>query len=230
MIFIHGIEVNGVNLNTHNIRHQNSFKGVRTAKIATAINGCKQNIDIYHAHKEDRMFLDFLCLEVNFKERMPGLSKYEYERWQEMLKLAAQEAFTASHSTYIATVGNKPCGIITFSEDKRKFLLDCICTWPVKAGEKVKLAGKSLFYQMFKNFRNQNGDKIQLYAITNGPYDTVSKYKKLGFKEINAMPHKVLMETNKYNVKNTMNNLEKILEYIPENNPEKVKLSEVLDI
>ena len=33
-------------------------------------------------------------------------------------------------------------------------------------------------------FHREKSGKIELEAITNGPYDTISKYKKLGFKEI----------------------------------------------
>lgn len=216
--------------NTRNIRQQNSFQGLKVAKIIAKNTGSMQNIDIYKVQKEDKTFLDLLCIDINFKERMPGLSKNEYDRWKEMLVLATQEAFSDSHSTYIAAVKNKPCGIITFSNNKKKYLLDCICTWPIEIGEKVKCAGKSLFYQMFKIFDKQGGDKIQLYAITNGPYDTVSKYKKLGFKEINAEAHKVLMETNKYKVKESMDNIEKFVKYVPEETPEHAKLLDILEI
>lgn len=211
-------------------RQQNSFQGLHTAKIVSNINNINTKIDIYRIDKHDKNFLKLLCDKVKPEERMPGFTKYEYERWHEMLELATDEAAKECNTSYIASVNGRACGIISFNEGKKKFHLHCICTWPVEFGQKVKFAGKSLFYQIFRNFEREKSGKIELEAITNGPYDTISKYKKLGFKEISAEPHKVLMETNKYEVKNTLNNLEKMFEYIPVNNAKEVKLLDTLEI
>lgn len=211
-------------------RQQNSFQGLHTAKITGNLNNIKTNIDIFRIDKHDKNFLKLLCKDINMENRMPGLTKYEYERWHEMLELAVDEASKESNTSYIASVNDRACGIISFNEGRKKFHLHCICTWPVEFGEKVKFAGKSLFYQMFKNFADQNSGKIELEAITNGPYDTVNKYKKLGFKEITSEGHKVLMETNKYEVKNTLNNLKRMLNYIPAQNPVEIRLIDTLEI
>ena len=108
---------------------------------------------------------------------------------------------------------NRICGIITFSIGKNS-KLDCICTWPVEIGKKVKLAGKTLFYQLFKDFDNAGGKKLELEAITNGPVDTVQKYEELGFKKTsNVFATKRGMEINSYNVKNSIKNLNNIIDY-----------------
>lgn len=217
-------------LNSSNIRQQNSFQGIHTAKILNKINSSQSDIHVYRVDKHDKRFLKLLCEDINLENRMPGLTKYQYDRWHEMLELATDEASKESNVSYIAAIDNKACGIISFNKGKKNFNLHCICTWPVEFGEKVKLAGQSLFYQMFKIFDNDKSNKLTLEAITNGPYDTVSKYKKLGFKPIGAVNHKVQMETNRYDVKNTLSKLDEILEYVPEKNPEHVKLIDEIEI
>lgn len=208
---------------------QTGFQGMPAAHIKSKIKDSVP-ITLYKIDKHDKKFLNLLCEKINFQERMPGFTKQEYERWHEMLELAVQEALKPSNDSYIAASGEKACGIITFSEGRKRYMLNCICTWPIKTGEKVKMAGKSLFYQLFKIFNKNNGDRIELCAITNGPYDTVSKYKKLGFKEFASGKNKIYMQTNKYNVKSTLGQLGQLMDYEEARNSEPVRLIENISI
>lgn len=176
----------------------------------------------------DYKFLKALPINIKMNELMPNLSKDEYSRWDEMLQYAVDNALNPKNITYIESINNKPCGIITFQPGKIT-KLDCICTWPVEFGKKVQLAGKNLFYQMFTDFQKIKGKKITLEAITNGPYNTVKKYQALGFVPIETYPTKVKMETSAAKVKETLKTLSKSISYETAQG-EKVNLLIDLDI
>lgn len=178
--------------------------------------------------QKDLNFLKELPQKIKMEKLMPDLEKSKSDRWNEMLEYAVDNAQYPINTTYIETKNNKICGIITFEEGKTT-ILDCICTFPVEIGKKVKFAGKTLFYQMFKDFLAFSGKKIKLEAIVNGPYDTISKYETLGFKTTsNVYPTKTEMETHTPKVKETLENLSKLLKY-QKCREEKVNLNQIID-
>ena len=169
-----------------------------------------------------------LCAETDFSKLMPNQTKQQSERWHEMLEYAADNAQKNGNITYIESFQDKICGIITYNPAATS-VIDCICTIPVKAGEKVKLAGKTLFYQVFKDFLEYNGSRINLSAITNGPFNTINKYKELGFKETrSSTPTYVEMTVNKYKVKDIFEMLKKLIPYKQEK-PTSIDLMKELD-
>lgn len=177
----------------------------------------------------DRKYLKTLIQKVKTGDLMPNLSRQESERWDEMLEYAVYNAQSPDNITYLETHNNKPCGIITFWPSPGTTKLDCICTFPTEVGKKVKLAGKTLFYQLFKDFINHNGKKIELEAITNGPFDVVSKYENLGFKRTSkVMPTKTVMDANNYKIKETFKKLSEIIDYTPIE-PERINLANILN-
>lgn len=178
---------------------------------------------------EDIKFLKELSEKTDMKDLMPDLTKDEYFRWHEMLEYAVDNSAKKGNVTYLETVNNKPCGIITFTPGKTT-VLNCICTWPVEFGKKVKMAGKNLFYQMFLDFQGLKGKRIKLEAITNGPYDTVSKYESLGFKRTsNVHPTKIEMEANSAKIKESTEELGSLLNY-KSITPQKTNLNSEIDI
>ncbi len=207
-------------INNHN--NQINFKALHIANCG--------DLKLYKlTDKADFKYIQTLPQKIHTEDLMPNLTKDEYSRWNEMLEYAVDNATNGVNTTYLETKDNKPCGIITFFKDKITEL-DCICTWPVEYGKKVKLAGQTLFYQLFSDFEKiKGGKKIKLEAITNGPYDTVRKYEKLGFKQFDTYPTKVTMETTAAKIKNTLNEMSGRIEY-EEVEPEKVNLSKELDI
>lgn len=185
--------------------NQTNFKALHIAKCG--------NLDLYKlSGRNDLNFIKTLPKKIKTEHLMPNLTKDEYARWNEMLEYAVDNAQYSGNITYLETLDKRPCGIITFFPDKITEL-DCICTWPVEFGKKVKLAGKTLFYQLFKDFQEYKGKKIKLEAITNGPYDTVKKYEHLGFKQIDVLPTKVKMETSAPKVKETLTELSQLINY-----------------
>jgi len=187
------------------------------------------NLQIYKlTDSADKKFIKNLASSVNMCELMPNLGKEEADRWNEMLSYAVDNAQCPENITYIETLNNKACGIITFRPGNTSFL-DCICTWPIEVGKKVKLAGKTLFFQMFKDVQALKSKKLKLEAITNGPYNTVKKYEELGFKQTSSVfPTKVIMETNSSKLKDTFHNLSGLIDYEPVK-PQKINLSRMVD-
>lgn len=159
-----------------------------------------------------RALKDF-CKKTDFQKLMPGLKKNKTDRWHEMLEYAIENTENPGNVSYVESINNKICGIITYFPNPTT-IIDCICTIPVKTGEKVKLAGKTLFYQVFKDFLEYKGSRIKLAAITNGPYNTIKKYKELGFKETMESTYTTTeMEVNKFKVKEAANQLKSIIPY-----------------
>ena len=200
--------------------NQTNFKALHIAKCG--------DLDIYKlCGRNDFNYIKTLPQKIKTETLMPNLTKDEYSRWNEMVQYAVDNALHQENITYIETINNRPCGIITFFPDKITEL-DCICTWPVEFGKKVKLAGKTLFYQLFKDVQKYKVKKIKLEAITNGPYDTVKKYERLGFKQIDVLPTKVKMETSAPKVKETLEELSQLINYKAVEE-ESVNLSNILE-
>ena len=179
------------------------------------------------ANNSDVKALKSLPDTVNMEKLLPGLSKSQYERWHEMLEYAIDMMQNPGNTTYIETLNNKICGIVTFFPNKTT-IIDCICTWPAQVGQKVKMGGKSLFYQVFRDFEKNKGTRIKLDAITDGPFNTIKKYEPLGFKRTSTVhPTKIEMEANRYKVKEVLPELEELVHYT-ETKPENIDMRELI--
>ncbi len=211
-----------MNIQNYKIRYTPNFQALHVAD-------CNQ-LKLYKiTSNSDLKFLKALPFNIKMENLMPKLSKDEYSRWNEMLEYAVDNAQKSGNTTYIETFKDKICGIITFTPGNNT-KLDCICTWPIEFGQKVKLAGQTLFYQMFSDFQKLKGKKIKLEAITNGPYDTISKYEKLGFKATsNVHPTKTEMEITAPKIKDMLKELSNILEYKNSSN-EQIDLFESINM
>lgn len=211
---------------------QQSFSGINIAKSTNCIKNIETNIDLFQITNKDKTFLNKLRNSVKMNELMPSskITKAEFDRWQEMLNLALDKAQNKDRKCIIAAKDKKPCGIITFQPGKNKYYLDCICTWPIETGKKVTLAGQTLFKQMFADFLNSKANILDLTAILNGPFDTVSKYSKLGFKQIGGENWLVAMRTNRDTTEKTMKKLDNIINTTKTNNNDDINLFNVLEV
>ena len=142
-----------MNIQNTSIINSPNFEARHIAIIKNKYSNIKNNLDLYKLDlKHDRRFLKELDKNINMKTLMPNLKQQEYNRWQEMLSYAILKAQEPNRITYLLTSQNKPCGIITYLPGKNNYHLDCICTWPIEFGQKVKYAGKTLFNQIFNDF------------------------------------------------------------------------------
>ena len=206
-----------------------NFQGIHIANTKSCLKNLETQIKIYELNaKDDKTFLKKLPQKINMKNLMPDLLLQEYYRWQEMLEYAVDKSMGNDRKTLLAVTDNKPCGLAVYLPGKNKYHLDCICTWPVEYGKKVKLAGSTLFQQLFKDFAASKANKIKLEAIINGPYDTVSKYKKLGFKEYGGEANKIFMDISAQKVKESLSNLKQLISCTEIQNKSKINLNEIL--
>ncbi|MFI3299903.1 MAG: GNAT family N-acetyltransferase [Candidatus Gastranaerophilales bacterium] len=190
-----------------------SFNAIPISTIKISKLGT--DFKMYEATKADHAFLSELPERIQISELMPNLSKKDSDRWQEMLQLATDVAQEGENRTFIATSENKPCGILTFVRNNKVMELDCICTWPLETGKKVKCAGQALFKKAFDFVQNQKMKKIELSAITDGPFDNVAKYKRLGFIETGGKDHKIHMETTSQRIKEQLKAMNNLMEETP---------------
>lgn len=208
-----------------------SFTALHISNAKNIVKNVETSLEIFELNaKNDKTFLKKLPEKIHIETLMPNLTKDEYVRWHEMLEYAAYNAQLSDRKTLLAVKDNHPCGILVYLAGKNKYHLDCICTWPVEYGKKVTLAGKTLFKELFNRFSQSKANKITLEAITNGPYNTVSKYKDLGFKECGGLKHKIFMETNAAKVKQTLKNLNTLINTETISNEQNKKLNLILDI
>lgn len=209
-----------------------TFCGIHIANSTNCIKNAETSIGLYQITHNDRPFLQKLRNTIKMNELMPNakFTKAEFDRWQEMLNVALDKALNSDRKCFIAAKDNKPCGIITFHPGGNKYHLDCICTWPVEAGKKVTLAGQTLFKQMFTDFLNSKANTLSLDAILNGPFSTVSKYSRLGFKQVGGENWLVAMRINRETTEKTMKTLNDIIDSTPINNNKDVNLLDTLDL
>lgn len=192
-----------------NFNSKTNFNGIHVAKATNVVDGLKTTIDIYKMTPKDDRFLMQLRSSKKMIDLMPDnkITTQQYNRWQFLFEYVISQSFHRGEQSYLAAVNKKPCGIISFKPTENKFDLDCICTWPAEIGKKVKMAGQTLFKQMFEDFQNSPAKIINLTAITDGPYSTVSKYMKLGFKQTGGEDGLVTMRTNREAVEKTLEKL-----------------------
>lgn len=207
-----------------NFNSTTNFNGIHIAKSTNVVDGVKTTIDLYKMTPKDERFLIQLREKVNPQKLMPdkNISKYQFGRWKFMVEYAITKGFCRGEESILAAVDKKPCGVISYKPKDTKFELDAICTWPVEVGKKVKMAGQTLFKQMFENFKKSDANIINLSAITDGPYSTVSKYMRLGFKQTGGEDNIVTMRTNREAVEKTLDKLNENIKttQIPEGNDE----------
>lgn len=214
------------------IQHSNSitpqFKAYKIAQVKANINKNQvSEIDILSIHRNDLPFIKKLE-KLDFSSLFPDLAENLQQRWKKILDYCIMQSHNIDNQTFLAVCNNKPCGIITFQEGKA-FQLDGICSLPQAPNKKVPFVGNTLFFQLFKSAQNFGADKINLDAVTDGPFDVVKKYEELGFKkDITSYPY-TKMQCNKYQIKEQLKNLSQRLSYIELKQPEKISLETIID-
>ena len=75
---------------------------------------------------------------------------------------------------------------------------------------------------------NLKAKTLKLFAITDGPFDVITKYKEMGFKDVGMADGYVEMTCNKYNIKKQIDNLSKSISYQPVRNANELSLEELI--
>ena len=202
-----------------------SFKGIPIAKAKTPFNSFK----MYKITPEDRTSIEKIQKGINLRELLPGMKHDTYKIWEGVTHAAFSNSLDES-TTILLTAESRPCGVMNFSENKFSFDLNDISTWPVKSGEKVPFAGKTLFMELFRRFWETNFSSINLVALKYEPFDPVSKYLKLGFKPLGGNDCAEIMRINRHSAGKTLKMLKQNVSIEPLIDTKNVDLQKELKI
>lgn len=204
-----------------------NFQARQLARTVNHVGKLDTKIDLWQVSGRDEFVLKRILRTTDMAKLMPEVPLKESKRWKEMLEIAVDDTVSKGTKSFLAVSEGKPCGIMSVVEGKNHFYTSCVCTWPIECGKKVKLAGKTLFYQLFKSFEDTKAKTISLKAIQDGPFETVPKYKSLGF-NVSNYDRLVEMETNKSRVKQTCAKLDEMIDYVPVKDGKDENLFDVL--
>ena len=172
-----------LNITTVNNYNNINFKALKVATMKTYMRDLPINIDLYRLQREDQKFIEKLSKKIDYKKLFPKLKLELQKRWQEVFDYCMMKAENRDNITYVGVHDNKICGIITYHNSCGPVFLDGICTIPTDANEKVPFCGQTLLYKLFKDAKFLQSKGITLDAITDGPFDVVNLYEKLGFRK-----------------------------------------------
>ncbi len=181
-----------------------NFRGIPIAKTKIAEN----NLTLYKLTSRDKEFTDRLYHSLNLPELYPGFNKLQYGIWDEVTHLGLSQTYEKNQNTMLITADNRPCGVLNYSAHSPKFNLNYVSTWPIKIGQKVPLAGKTLFMEFFRQFLNSDCRTIELCALKYAPFSAISKYLSLGFKPRGGDNFRELMRTDRESAAKTLQKLE----------------------
>lgn len=205
-----------------------NFQAYKVANIkASAKNRLVSDFDIFQLERSDRVFLDKLQAKTKYKNLFPKLTDFLQRRWQKVFDYCIACAHDPDNRTYVAMQNGKPCSIMTYTPESPYFL-EGICSIPNEPNKKVPFAGSALLYQLFKDAVENNASGISLEAVTNGPYDVISKYESVGFTQEKDVDSRIKMNCRKYKVKEQLKEFQFQMEYTPLKS-EHVSLEEYLD-
>lgn len=205
-----------------------NFQAYKVANISAFVkNRTVSSMDIYALDRSDRAFLNKLKAKVQYNKLFPKLTEFLQRRWQKVFDYCIACAHDPNNRTYVAMQDDKPCAIMTYTPNST-FFLEGICSIPHSANKKVPFAGSALLYQLFKDAEKDGVSGISLEAVTNGPFDVISKYESIGFTQEKAANSKVTMNCRKYKIKEQLKEFPFLFEYTPLKK-EIVSLDEFLD-
>ena len=168
--------INNNNLNT-------SFKAVKVATARTFVRGLPIDIDLYKLGRDDQKFIETLPKIIDFKKLYPKAEQKSQQRWKEVLNYTLNKAELRENISYAAVHDGKICGMITYHNNMAPLYLDGVCSIPTGKNEKIPLCGQTLMYQLFKDAKFFKSSGIILDAITDGPFDAIKLYERIGFRK-----------------------------------------------
>lgn len=174
-------------------------------------NDIKTSIDIYKLQPQDESFINMLKTTVKLYELMPNMKPYNINHWQSIFNLSMNNVNPQKMTSYLALNNNKPCGILNYRNKNNKLFLDTICTFPTEKEKRIPFAGKVLMQTLFEDCIKSGFDTINLNAVTNGPFNAVSKYLSLGFKIIGGEDFVHVMRVQKSDIEISLNKLDKFI-------------------
>ena len=166
-----------------------NFKGIPYARAALKTLPEYGDIVIYQLEKTDMPFLKKMIKNINLEKLAPDVKNREQRNeWKHIIKEAAA-GLDRDETVFLGTYKNKPCGIVSgipyYNEEVS--YLSYFATWPYKAGENVKCAGKMLLKNVFEQAKR---DKKAIGLVMDskapkGRRNNKTFYHKLKFHDLN---------------------------------------------
>lgn len=213
-----------------NENYKQNFTAYHLANSKNLINNIETNLKIYDLTPNDSKFLKELRESVNLEKLMPELDKNKLNVWQQIFNIAVSQASNSSKKGLLAAYNNKPCGIMAYSPNNAKYKIETICTWPVEPQKKVPFAGKTLFNILFFDFLKSKANFIDLDAVNNGPFNAVSKYMSMGFKQRGGENNIIAMRINRENVLKTVEEFRNTIKIIFQKTQNENDLSQTINL
>lgn len=210
--------------------YKQNFTAYNIANTKNILNNIETNLKIYELTPNDSKFLKELRESVNLEKLMPELDKNKHNVWQQIFNIAVSQASNSSKKGLLAAYNNKPCGIMAYTPNNSKYKIETICTWPVEPQKKVPFTGKTLFDILFMDFLKSKANFIDLDAVTNGPFNAISKYMSLGFKQRGGENNITAMRINRENVLKTVEEFNNIIKIIFKKTQNEIDLSQTLNL
>lgn len=213
-------------------KHYNqNFTAYHIANSKNILNNIETNLKIYDLTPNDSKFLKDMKASVNLEKLMPELDKNKLNVWQQIFNIAVQQISNSSHKKgLLAVFNNKPCGILTYTPNNTKYKIETICTWPAEPSQKIPLAGKTLFDILFLDFLKSKANFIDMDAVTNGPFNAVSKYMSMGFKQRGGENNIIAMRINRENVLTSVEKLSNFIKIKFQKTQNEIDLSKTLTL
>lgn len=161
-----------------------SFGALPVSQIR--VKGIDSLYKLYDATSlKDNEFLNELYMKINLSELMPDLSEKQLHTWDTMFR----------HSSVITdddckilleTCNDVPCGILNYNRPRGIFHVNYAVTLPDRFNQRVPCAGQVMFNELFRRFAKSDANKIELIAMSRGPFNPVTKYLDMGFNIISG--------------------------------------------
>lgn len=210
------------------------FKGIERARAAVKALPDYGEIVLYELDKKDIPFLMDMLKNIRLDKLAPEVKNYtEQSEWKYLIKKAAG-GVSRAEQVFLTTYKNRPCGIMSFMPffDNEMTYVSYVVTWPIKTGESVKCAGKTLFKHILEYAKSvQKGVCLVLdKKAPKGKKNNAEFYRKLRFHDIDTPDRELKFITNK-ETKNVLSDvIDPVIDYRPVADNKVLKLDKILDI
>lgn len=206
------------------------FRGIPIADVSILNKNVPNKIKLYKLSSKDKEFLDNLYLTIDVKKLMPGMSDIKYDIWDEIIYYGLKSLTYTNRKGILEVQNGIPCGIINYKSEKDKWYVNYIATWPIKTGEKTPFAGKILFKEFFEQFLKSSANGVELNALKFAPFNCVSKYLELGFKQLRKSTYQEAMGITREDVSKTLQKFDENISSVKIKNGKNENLCKFLNL
>ena len=213
------------------MKSQVHFGALPISKIHINTPMANQVYKLYELSKEDSGVLDNLSECINLEFLLPNLKVPDYTLYNSIIKDALRIGASGSDkSLLLAAEGKRPCGILNYSDNKSKYFVSTVATWPIEQNKKLPYPCKAMMSELFDRLIDSDAHSIELYALRDSVGDPVTKYFQMGFKTYGGDNITETMRIAKEDAIKSLEKFKSIMKREPLTNQNNVDLSKELII